>query len=211
MKNELTMYQGMQSMPERVYKASVAVLTRETEYQSNVEFSKSNCVLMDTIWSMSETAQKESVSSDFYWDCIARAVFRMSEGGRAVVLVPTSILTSREGKNVKRRMRLLNAGLIETVFAMPIEKAAGGEIEYSLVVLNAGNSAVRMIDLSFFCIPADSFRNVIECQYGSKACSPYDVVKENSKLMYDDAVLDARILMHNPIPEPVFMTTLGVE
>jgi hypothetical protein len=266
----MTRHKGVQFMPERVYKAAVAVLTNGTRHQSFMEFSTGDCscqtlkvldglertcfvteedayfqyqmllylenedslrkvtvikcdpdfsnnmtfdcVLMDTIWLMSGTAGKGPVSNSFYWTCINNAVHHIAEGGKAVVLVPTSILTSRNKTEERKRKKLLNDGLIETVFAMPKEKVYDQDIEYSLVVLGTGNTAVRMIDLSFFCVPADIFRDLIECQYYcSKACSSFDVVEDNSKLLANGAVLDARIQMHSPQTKPVFLTTFGGE
>ncbi|MBN9478926.1 MAG: N-6 DNA methylase [Bordetella sp.] len=78
---------------------------------------------------------------------LERSVDALAPGGRAVVLVTQAVLARRGAEQILRN-RILEAGLLEAVIALPASAVPRASVDMAILILsrNEANTAVRMFD-----------------------------------------------------------------
>ena len=98
--------------------------------------------ILDRLADMIPELRKTS-STD--WLFIANVAYHLRDGGRAVVVIPSSMALNG-GVNAEVREKFIMLGLLEAVISLPAKLYKSTSMTKSILVLSHNNKTVRMID-----------------------------------------------------------------
>lgn len=139
------------------------------------------------------------------WLLVGAASGMLKPKGKAVIVVPTGVLSQRADSAIRRAY--IRKGLIESVILLPDAVGQGAGTSYALLVLSEGNHKVRMIDARGVAarrgrelrIDAAGMERILNCidAADSESCNVHEVILEEA----DWSLLPTRYLNERAIPD----------